>query len=1615
LTEGCDDEDLPEDLPAPYDSSYSDSDSDSDNFEYPEDAVSHKYKSRETHTSTATNSESLCHDEEANVLSEEALSAGEAMPASADVVLLDCAASSHYFWGTDASLSSSGHIQPANKVHVNGAQRGSELQCFGKMKCKLKTKTGELELDRVLLLPSTLRHRLLSVGQLTRTGYSIIFDGDKCLVIKGGTVVTSTTRTANNLYPLLATNLPSSPLPTNSAAEQALLATDDHSTEQAYLASTYYTGSNFAQQCHAKFNHASVTKGTPLYKKLAAEYGSRFVDCPAFACTDCLVSKVHRLSHPRRTEAERKVRDGGGKLGKISLDSFAWPHAGDHGEKVGTILTDRRLLVPIVTRTRDETPAKIITRLRQMNKLASNATSIEVSQEIFKVTFGDEVDSDSDADTTDLDLEHVHYLKTDGAAEFMGGELTIFCNDNGIEKKASCGHTQQQNPGEPAVKLVTQGIALLHRQLPLRGKWPYAFRFFCHVYGFMPHSGLPGGYDTPHEAVKQKKVPFKDLTKHVHPYGCLCILHIPKALRAHTHGVDKGIFCANLGFSIKKEGFVVLTLKQPRTVIDGVWDVFFIEDRFPIAELHAELLQMGLPDPKLEVSARWKGVDLSWSGITSGDYSGERTSAEADIDEEPTTGDAADYGPAPASTDAATGDDPDRGPAPANTDATTHVATQPQMVDLQLTNWKDMPRLEPALVSNRLPTTVADSTLLQIKSALHTAAAIRRPEPIDVGLPRRSARIRQPSSASLIALANLPPSAPSPTKADADSTGPDDASPLPPIDLNECAMLASVQTEASQAANLSVPKNYKEAIHRTDSTRWTTAMREHIMKLRRIGGGVYKLVKRSEAKNVMRSSWVMASKVRAHHKNGQAKEDSARAVAGGYSQEYGIDFKETYCPTMQFENYKISEAEAINDPSIIREEYDIKGAYYHSMRGLLIQYMEQPPGMGETPESFAAIDLQSDALPPFKPIPGAAKLYVWELQTCFPGTKDAGHHFNSQLTKLVVDDLKLTANPSDSATFYGEFGDMWVRIHSYIDDMTTFGNHQPLIDHCHDTINKRFPLKRSVGISLIIGVTVTKLPDRIEFNQKALIDDVTEFTGQGDAGTERFPYPSGWAGFTEDDCVTDPEARAILDQWPYSNAVGKVAYVVRGTRYECMWLVSVLQRHFHNFGPAMIKALLRLVRYLNSTRSKPLIFRAGYPSDLHPNVTMVDASYASSQLDGTSHEGNVNYHRGCPVAASSKRQRIVALSSMESEFMGAHTAARNCAWRGSYLKYAGLPPPFPLPILEDNTAAIYLSRKHNLNAPRTRHMNVRWHWLQQQVLGNQVILHHLRTSFQVADILTKGVDHGTFTRLSAVLLGHVPVWEYGNGALGRALAPDNALTPQALAASNQHARSAKFSNKQARTPAPHHASYDDEHKQAPPSEQTSTHEQEAAALMYGARYNGDVTGDGAASRPSSASQEASATMFGSRYRSDVTGDGADSHGPFWTDLNAITAIMYPDEPAHTRTASRAQLQLTSNTLGSLEHAAESLITSLTTRHVHVRVHGEPPDANMTAGINELHDIVSLHNAMVFRRRRARSSPPGCHRFASQPIIATCSTRSHAPPVATYHGACPRAQRSRPWA
>jgi hypothetical protein len=108
---------------------------------------------------------------------------------------------------------------------------------------------------------------------------------------------------------------------------------------------------------------------------------------------------------------------------------------------------------------------------------------------------------------------------------------------------------------------------------------------------------------------------------------------------------------------------------------------------------------------------------------------------------------------------------------------------------------------------------------------------------------------------------------------------------------------------------------------------------------------------------------------------------------------------------------------------------------------------------------------------------------------------------------------------------------------------------------------------------------------------------------------------------------------------------------------------------------------------------------------------------------------------------------------MESEFNAAFQLVKDLAFIAQLLPGFHIPCQKPFPILQDNTSACYLAEKPNLQGRRTRHMDVRYHYVQKQVRQLEVTFKRISTEWQVADLGTKSVDRETRERLAPMLMG----------------------------------------------------------------------------------------------------------------------------------------------------------------------------------------------------------------------------------------------------------------------
>jgi hypothetical protein len=219
----------------------------------------------------------------------------------------------------------------------------------------------------------------------------------------------------------------------------------------------------------------------------------------------------------------------------------------------------------------------------------------------------------------------------------------------------------------------------------------------------------------------------------------------------------------------------------------------------------------------------------------------------------------------------------------------------------------------------------------------------------------------------------------------------------------------------------------------------------------------------------------------------------------------------------------------------------------------------------------------------------------------------------------------------------------------------------------------------------------------------------------------------------------------------FHSRVAKLLYLAKRVRPEILTAISFLSTRVQKPDEDDWRKLLRVLRYLNGTRSLGVTLAAD-PADFRVHVH-VDASYGVHE-DMKSHTGmTVSLGRG-PIFVRSSKQKIVTKSSTEAELVGCSDSVTQAIWTRDFLIAQGYTMG-PVTVHQDNMSAMALTQNGRSSSDRTRHISIRYFWVKDRIASGEVEIVHLRTYEMVADLLTKPIQGERFLQLRAALLGRL--------------------------------------------------------------------------------------------------------------------------------------------------------------------------------------------------------------------------------------------------------------------
>ena len=243
-----------------------------------------------------------------------------------------------------------------------------------------------------------------------------------------------------------------------------------------------------------------------------------------------------------------------------------------------------------------------------------------------------------------------------------------------------------------------------------------------------------------------------------------------------------------------------------------------------------------------------------------------------------------------------------------------------------------------------------------------------------------------------------------------------------------------------------------------------------------------------------------------------------------------------------------------------------------------------------------------------------------------------------------------------------------------------------------------------------------------------------------------------------------PEVVDVNTRDIFQKMIGVARWITRMTCPEATFAVSYLACFLQSPSTKMLKAAVQIFRYFIWTIDNEVEGRfyemkqdhtpPGFNCRVGKNQVYgyIDSSYMSEEQ--TLCRFGVNYYiNGMSVYEMSRRLPDHYLSSCEAEYYACSIGTCEGKFLVMTLTAMGETQSGPLLIGQDNKSCIQIAENPGRHHGRTKHIELRIRWIEDEIKKEKLALVYVPTSQMVADVLTKPLSYEAFARHSTYMKG----------------------------------------------------------------------------------------------------------------------------------------------------------------------------------------------------------------------------------------------------------------------
>lgn len=497
----------------------------------------------------------------------------------------------------------------------------------------------------------------------------------------------------------------------------------------------------------------------------------------------------------------------------------------------------------------------------------------------------------------------------------------------------------------------------------------------------------------------------------------------------------------------------------------------------------------------------------------------------------------------------------------------------------------------------------------------------------------------------------------------------------------------------------SEPENYGKAMNDENAAKWKIAMREEFDSL--IKNDTWQLVPRPPNVKTVDNRWVY--KIKPEHGSTPIR-FKARLVARGFTQQYGVNYLETFSPVVRFTSIRIILAIAAQRKMDIKQ-FDVKTAFLNGELSETI-FMEQPIGFQD----------------------GTNR--VCRLKKSLYGLKQASRCWNKKFCSFI-ELFGFVKSVYDPCVFISRKNDALTILAIHVDDGIVVGERTSDIESVLKYLNEQFEIKE-MDVGCFLGLEIEQFEDKSIFiHQSSYAERVLKRFDMLDCNGVLCPSDHNQVMTTFDG--------SDMSTYPYRELIGSLMYLAVGTRPDIAHAVSIASRYLERPTVVHERAAKRILKYIKKTFNFGISYFNSNPDEM---IAYSDADYAGDVDTRKSTSGFVFTLGRSVISWGSEKQKSVSLSTTESEYMAASQAVKELVWLKNIfceiLNY-----DLKIILYMDNQSAIRLIKNPEFHK-RSKHIDIRYHFIREKFNENLFELKYINTNDMLADMFTKALPAPKF-------------------------------------------------------------------------------------------------------------------------------------------------------------------------------------------------------------------------------------------------------------------------------